>query len=361
MARTSGSRRLSYTEVSTAMTCFARWDMSYGGRLAGDTLRPRTIAPILSEGRAWGAAVAAWHAHAGELLASYYAHIALIESVAADQKQMYDAGVPCDPADIAVMQVQLGDKLDHYMATAEPLTGLTLLEGEFDVAIPSRHGKRSSNRYRYQCFIDGYTDGPRGQWIVEFKLRSTMHSVQQIELQRQYRWYAWALARARGMNPVGIIIDERWNESPRPPRMLKSGLPSHDKSQLVTPEDYLAVCEEHEVEPSADALEKFRSQRWQQRVPIMFREGELAEAGEELVAAGRLIQDLDSGALYPVRNASPMNCRNCRFREICANPQDRAFVDMAFERTTPKRLLVTTHKKERKQDGKVKESEPVAV
>ena len=69
-------RLLSHTEIDTALTCFARWDFAYGGHLAGATLKPREIAPVLSDGRAWGNAVAAYHAaDAGVLAEIGRAHV----------------------------------------------------------------------------------------------------------------------------------------------------------------------------------------------------------------------------------------------------------------------------------------------
>jgi hypothetical protein len=327
------------------MTCGARWAFQYGGQLTdGTTLRSRRIAPILSEGRAWGAAVAQWHANCEHVLASWYAHQAMLEALEADREEMLRAGIVVDPEQYVQMTDRLGAMLDHYMATTTPLRGLTLLEHQTVVPVPSRDKPgRASNLYRFQCFIDGYTeqyepDGSR--WLVEFKLRNQLEPVAFLQLGRQYRWYAWAHAHTqRGVTPAGVIIDQRWNELPREPRILKNGKASHDQRQLITEPDYLKVCEATGEDPSEDVLAKLKAIRWQQRVPILFRPGELVEAGRELTAAGMMIHDLDAGVLYPIRNASMANCRNCRFNEICAAPDDTLFVDTLIERGTPKRLL----------------------
>jgi hypothetical protein len=332
-------RRLSYSEIDTALSCWAKWDFSYGGRLAGDSLKPKEIAPILSNGRAWGAAVAAWHEHGGELLAGWYAQEALRESLAADESLMRAAGVPMVLEARLEAEERLTALLEHYMQTSVPLPNLTRVEGEINVPIPSRGGRRGSNAYRFQCFLDGYTSEDGKQWVVEFKLRNQLQPVPLIERSRQIRWYAWALARSQeGTDPVGVIVDERLNEVPKPARVLKGGKPSHAKDQMTTPERYAELCAEFGEVPKDDVIEALGARLWQQRVPLPFRRGEIDVAGQELVSAARLVRDLDSGLLTPIRNAKRQTCNGCRFERVCSEPGDRLYVDMLFDRVAPKRL-----------------------
>src|SRR5262245_31274066 len=109
-------RRLSYSEISTALTCTARWDFAYGGRLAGDALADRYIKPILRDGRAWGAGVAAYHAAGANLLALYEGVEAMRASLDADVKHMVDAGVATDAtfADRVNALAHLEAMLRHY-------------------------------------------------------------------------------------------------------------------------------------------------------------------------------------------------------------------------------------------------------
>lgn len=341
-------RLLSFTEISTAMTCFAQWDFAYGGRLAGSTLRAKGIAPQLSDGRAWGAAVAAWHANSGTLLASWAAHEALRASLDKDAAEMEKNGWPVSFDERMETENNLSAILDHYMTTSTPLPNLTSLEGEIVVPVPSRGGARGSTRYRFQCFLDGATeeDGV-GHQIVEFKLRGGLTPVPLIHKQRQPRWYAWAYMKAYGRPPAGVLIDERLKEAPKPPRTLKAKkkgdgidgrIPSHAKDQLCTPESYVDLCHEHGVEPHWDIVEHLGQRLWQQRVLLSLRPGELTAAGEELRDSAKLIRDLDSGELTPIRNASRMHCGGCKYRDVCAEPSDELFVDTLFERTVPKRL-----------------------
>lgn len=323
-------RLLSYSEIDTALTCWARWDMAYGGRLAGDCLEPKRLAPILSGGRAWGAAVAAYHAESSNLLGPWAGHVALKDSLHAD-------GADAPLEERIQVEIRLSEMLDHYIASAGPLGNLSRLEEQLVEPLPSRTGQRRSGAYRFLCFIDGWTvDADGHAWLVEFKLRKQLTPLRQIVLGRQIRWYAWALEQ-HGIKPVGVIVDERLNEVPKPPRILKSGKPSHAKDQLTTPEWYSMVCQEHEEDVNLETLVALGQRTWQQRAKIMFRAGEIEEAGHDLVSAAKLIRDLDSGELSPIRHASKMNCNGCRFRDVCSDPQDRYFVDELFDRKPPKR------------------------
>lgn len=337
------ARLLSHSEVDTAMTCFARWDFAYGGRLAGSTLKPKGIAPILSEGRAWGAAVAAWHAHGADLLGLWAASAALRESLESDEREMAERGFPVDLLDRLETEDRLTAMLEHYVATTEQLPNLTRLEDEVIVAIPSRKGGRASTRYRFLCRIDGFTDKAGQRWLVEFKLRRGLQPAELIQRSRQIRWYAWALAQTMKEPPIGVLVDERLNEVPRPARILKSGYPSHAVDQITTPDLYVDACHAADTPPKASTVDALAARVWQQRVPIMFRDGELEDAGRELVSAAKLIRDLDSGELEPIRHATRMTCGGCAFKTICDNPEDMLYVGTQFTRGQPKRDRVPKH------------------
>lgn len=339
------TRLLSFTEIETALTCFARWDFAYGGRLAGSTLKPLSTAPILSEGRAWGAAVAAWHAGQGTLLASYDAHTALADSVTSDADAAAKRGVPVPVDSQAEMIVRLGRMLDHYMATSIPLENLTKLEGEIIVPVPSRTGKRGSNAYGFQCLLDGWTVEKNGNpWIVEFKLRQGLQDPALMEKSMQYRLYTWAKIReGDGRAPVGILVDERLNEAPEPARIVQGAKrgtfrPSHDAKQMTTPELYVEACVQNDIDPMPDTVASLRGRVWQHRVPLMFRPSEIRETAQELVSAATLIGMLDRGEFQPIRNGARSRCRACKFSRICKSPNDGIFVESLYERTVPKRL-----------------------
>jgi hypothetical protein len=261
-------------------------------------------------------------------------------SIDADMSFMIEAGVMTDATVDQRTDAlhRLEAMLMHYVSLTDPMGNLTRLEDEIVVPIPSRSSARGSSRYQYGARIDGFTvDQNDNEWIVEFKLRGRLQPRWVIELLRQYRWYAWARQKESGRKVVGIIVDERLNATPKPPKILKDGSVSRDPRQVTTVPLYLAACDRQGQDPDPEMLLTLQARTWQQRVPILFRPGELDEAGRELTSAAIDIRDLDNGTRWPTRNASERACNMCRYRRICNDPVGD-LVDDLFLRVAPKRL-----------------------
>jgi hypothetical protein len=328
-------RTLSHSEVSTALDCQARWDFRYGEQLAGSSLKEKTVVPRLSEGKAWGAAVAAFHTSLGQLQPGQEAIDAMDRSLDADVELQKAEGLYSEEAH-EQMRTDLLAMLVHYTDTIEPIEMDPLTERELLVPIPSRGGARRSNRYRLLCYLDATSTSPDGSvWVEEFKLRGRLSDVRLIIRSPQIRWYAWAYWQTTGIRPAGVNVTERLRAIPKAPRVLKSGKLSHAKDQLCTLDAYIAACEEHDVEPDDVTADHLSRRQWQQRVPVVFRQDELDEVGRSLISAAKLIRDLDSGDLYPLRNARPAVCSGCPYTEICDDPRS-SFVDTQFNRRPPK-------------------------
>lgn len=316
-------RELSHSELRTLTSCEAMWDFRYGGRLAGDALAPRTVAARLSEGKVWGRAIAVWHETSDWGKASG----ALDDAIEAEESY---------PGEHEQMFYRLTEILAHYTRTSDALT-VTDPELAFDVALPAYWGGGRSNKYRLTGYLDGiHTDADGRTWIVEHKLRKTLSTYQQLALDRQGRRYAWAYERMTGMPVAGVIYNERLNEAPRPPKVLKSGAVSNDVRQFTTPELYAQACIAAGQQPSAETSDALAQRAWQRREWITFRPGELAETGQELAALAQRVHDIESGRL-PIREPAPAHCPGCAFREICPNPSDAALVDVLFARQPAKR------------------------
>lgn len=370
-------RKISFTEQSTLLTCQAQWDFTYGGYLAGTALKPKAVPLRLQEGRAWGAGVAAFHAAKEDKLDAGI--VALTGRLAAeaeelDEKGFYDADVHLQMVGkfVGILAQYAGEEEGRWA----PLAGLSRLEHELLVPLPSRSGKGDSSRYRLQVFFDGVLEDAEGRiWLVEFKLREKLSSLELITNSRQIRYYAWAWQRKYGRPVTGVIVDERLNEQPKPARWVKPkrkdegvsvdpdqaeelGAPysdkerevyigdegklvrrtvSHAKEQMTTPELYLAACERAGVGPVPETLEEIASRRWSQRERVFLTDAEIEESGTELVSLGRQVAAVDSGLVYPVRNVKPQTCNGCRFREICSNPKESELVDALFDRFPAKR------------------------
>lgn len=365
-------RDISYTEQSTLLTCQAQWDFNYGGYLAGTALRSKETPIILREGRAWGRAVAAFHEAKVDRLDA--AIIVLAEALEEDAQEQRDAGFyDADAHRLTV--AKLRKVLEQYAEETVPLS-LDRLEHELFVPLPSRSGSGDSNRYRLQVLFDGvHTDAEGRVWLVEFKLRGELTAFELIANSRQIRYYAWAWQRETGQAVTGVIVDERLNAMPKPARWVKPkkkdegivvdpdqaealGAPysekeleihkgdegkltrrtvSHAKDQLTTGELYTEACAKAGVEVDPEALEQISSRRWSQRRDVFLTSTEIEESGKELVSLGRQIAAIDSGQIFPVRNVKPQNCRGCRFREICNEPNDTDLVDSLFDRKPAKR------------------------
>ena len=336
-------RAVSHSEASVLLDCGLKWDLAYGGRILGHTLAPLVAHPRLRDGRAWGRAVAALHQH-GSITdhAVDEAQMALTISLSEDADQMMDAGV-FDQAEAQDTSDRLVAMLRHYAETTEPLR-LERLEEEILVPIPSRTGKRASNKYRLQCFFDGiHVDDEGRTFIVEFKLRGTLTDLEKIQRDRQIRWYAWAYREATGTEVDGVIVDERLNRAPEPPKVLKNGRPSMDQRQYTTKDlfreavaPFWSEMSDLAREEATAAAEAFDQRRWQARHVLFFRNDEINEAGHQIVSAARQIALMESGDLYPTRNPNPSRCGGCQFADICVTPTDLEFVRTNYRITEPK-------------------------
>jgi hypothetical protein len=353
----SSKRVLSWSEIDTVLTCQAKHDFRYGDQLAGSSLKEKAVAPLLSGGRAWGAAIAAWHTNSGELDAGLKAIAALDASLEEDADQQREFGV-FRQEDFDALRLELLQILHHHVDVVEPIPMDSVTERRLLVPLPSRTGERSSNRYWLVCYVDA-TEGwdeagwarsgearhgearlgeaRRGApWLDEFKLRGQLSDVRLIANSRQIRWYAWAFWRQFGVKPGGVWVNERLRQAPKPPVILKSGKVSHAVQQTCTPRAYEAACSETGEEPREATLEALRARRWFQRVPVVFRDGELEEAGRELVSAAQQIHALDQGQFLPLRNVKRSTCPSCPYRDICPAP-DNELIEALFERRPAKR------------------------
>lgn len=317
-------RLISHSEVSTLLTCQHRWDMSYGDQLAGSSLKPKAVSPTLQDGKALGAGVATYDTGAN----LDFAIDVMVDTLDEDADRLREFGLFNSIAfeESKTLLIQL---LEHYAAENAPM-GITRLEEEIIVPIPSRSGLRDSNRYRLQVFIDGIKEDHDGVWLVENKLRGQLSSLLMISLSRQIRWYAWAYRKQYGVEPAGVIVNERLKAVPAEVKFNKNG--SVSKKQTCTVDAYLAAGGDDE-----DVIAKLTAKNWQRREPVFLTTEEIDEAGQQLVSAGQQIRDFDTADRYPVRNPSPMFCGGCQFKDICPNPRDTELVDAWFERTTPKK------------------------
>lgn len=322
------TRLISHSEAAVLLDCQQKHDFSYGDQLTGSSLKPRTQHVRLREGKAWGRAMAVYHAGAGTVPALG----AISESLAEDAAEM-----TLMDDELEQMIEKLFALFTDYASTTEPI-GVHSTELALDVPIPARNSKRASTRYRFSGFIDAIQTDPYDRdWIIEFKLRGQLSSLEQVAFMRQIRWYAWAYQVQTGRKVAGVIVEERLNAAPKAARILQSGLPSHAKDQLTTPGMYAAACREHGVQPNPETLAALGERRWQARHTIFLSASEIEEAGLQLTSVAKQAALFDSGLLFPVRNPSQFRCPSCAYRDICNSPNDADLVDALFTRVPAKR------------------------
>lgn len=321
-------RLLSHSELTKMQECSAAWDFQFGYHLAGSSLRRREVPILLRDGKAWGAGVQALYSGDDPSYAMAY-------SLAYDFNQQLDNGL-ADLAELDRTYDFLRDLLIDYIAGSEPLD-LCETELELVVPLPGRSGG-TSNKYFFHGFLDGTElDEDGNRWIVEFKLRTQLSSLDQITKSRQIRRYAWAYEREFGEPVIGVKLDERLKALPKPARILKSGKVSHAKDQLTTARAYEAACYKQGEAPKPETSEALAQRRWQQRESVFLTPAEIEEAGEELVSLGKQVAQLDAGSLTPVRNPSRSRCPGCFYREICDDPKNTDLVEALFDRQPPKK------------------------
>lgn len=337
-------RPISWSEIQT-LDCTAKHAFGYTGHLTdGAALRRKVSKRKMREGKAWGGAVAAYHAHTGTNTARYAHGLAALRHVLDLEALELAAQGLYDPFDRDDLETRLADILWHYATLTDPLA-LQQPELELRVPIRSRTGRRASTLYEFHGYVDGLVIDAHGIWVYEAKLRDNLFSLEQIADSRQTRFYAAAVQQQLGIQVVGVIVDERRNELPKPARWVKGRkkgdgtVPSHATDQLTTPESYLDACREAGVDPVEETLEALTSRRWQARHRLFYSQAELADAAAELTAGAQLVAMLDSGRLRPFRNPSPTRCAMCPFRgAVCRDPGDHDLIDLDYERVPPKRL-----------------------
>jgi len=159
-------------------------------------------------------------------------------------------------------------------------------------------------------------------WILDHKTAAQFGQTEHLELDQQCGSYYWALKQLLGLDIAGVIYSEWRKKVPKEPDMLKSGLPSKNKSQSTTPELYKKKLEELglDIEMYADFLQTLQNdgQQYFRRIPIHRSAEELKALEANIV--NEAIDMIDNPRIYP--NPSRWNCNGCQFRSVCLMRQE---------------------------------------
>ena len=108
-------------------------------------------------------------------------------------------------------------------------------------------------------------------WLVEFKLRGALLGAGHPVLAAA-SLDAWGARPSHGITPVGVLVDERLNLAPAPPRIvrterkaegIKGMTVSHATDQATTVDDYLAACREYDTEANPSTTQALHQRQWQ--------------------------------------------------------------------------------------------------
>lgn len=172
----------------------------------------------------------------------------------------------------------------------------------------------------YQARIDMVArHGDGSLWLWDHKTAAYVggdHSF--LDLDTQISSYFWIYEQSYGELPKGMMYNELAKKVPQPPRTLKSGALSQDKSQNTTLSLYLEEIERRglDSEPYSAMLDYLatKEEDYFLRTPVIRTIAEIEEQSKYI--RWELVDMLGDPSIYP--NPSKMYCNTCPFRAPCA-------------------------------------------
>lgn len=291
-------RSITRSEIRALLDCEAKWDFSYGDRLAGSSLQAIEPPEVLRLGSSWDAIVKAYNRReaVGPVLRAglYMGEDNRLPKLAHRYAGMY---APMGTKEVAPFRVELYPHLD---VTIQPDD---LLEK------------------------DGYL------WYIEYKLRKSLTGLEYLQRDLQGMLYVYG-ARKSGINIKGVLFDEMLNESPTDMRYKKDGGPS--RVQSCSAAEYIRGCEAINFDPDPEVLARLEERRVHQRIPIDYYDYDLEEMDVMLKSVLSHVTLLETGFMFPKRVRNPMVCRFCEYNQICEHPEPD-LVDFHFTRRKARR------------------------
>lgn len=294
-------RYITRSEIRSLLDCEARWDFRYSDRLAGSSLEPIVVPNLLALGTSWDTVV------------KTYNHGGSVGAVLLDLYKGEDNRI-----------VHLAHR---YASLYKPMRTVTVKPFIVEILPGMKVAIQPDDRL---------IDENGRTWLVEYKLRTSLTSLEYLQRDLQGMLYVYG-ARKSGKEVAGVIFDEMLNELPTEMRFKKDGGPS--KVQSCSVQEYIRGCEAIGFDPDPDIVAKLEVRRVHQRVPIEFYDFDLEGIDDLLKSAELHIQLLERGAMYPKRIRNPMMCRLCEFNPICEHP-DPDLIDFTFTRREARRNRV---------------------
>ncbi len=170
--------------------------------------------------------------------------------------------------------------------------------------------------------IDLVVERKDGIWIVDHKTAASAYDARALDVDDQLTGYCYIYWRLTGEVPRGAIYNALIKDPPGPPRLLKDGSLSKDKSQRTTYDLYLAEIKTLKLDKAdyTDILEYLKEKSWKQ---FFVRDG-LTRNLEELKSFEKRLyyeyQDMKSVIRSPDRaypNPSQRTCPGCSMIPLC--------------------------------------------
>jgi hypothetical protein len=171
--------------------------------------------------------------------------------------------------------------------------------------------------------IDLVVRRPDGIWIVDHKTAASAYDARALDVDDQLTGYAYIYYRLTGDVPRGVIYNALIKDPPKPPRILKDGSLSKDKSQRTTYDLYLQAIEENDLDASdyEDFLALLKEKHWHQfflRDTLEKNLHEIQQFEKRLYAEYLdMQQTLSKPDFWAYPNPSQWNCGSCSYVALC--------------------------------------------
>lgn len=214
------------------------------------------------------------------------------------------------------LEIELGlGMLEHYYQWAPLHDDFTPLHVELEFEVPIT-GLNAVYQGRLDMLIE---DRDGRYWIVDHKTAGSLDkSVDFLDMDEQCGSYAWALQEKLGIQVAGVIYNELLKTVPQPPKVLKSGALSVDKSAHTTYNLFLTSLVErgYDAAPYRDYLDHLASQpdRYFRRTQVHRSQRELSLLGERIALEAQEMMNPDI-AIYP--NPNKFSCSRCEYKQPC--------------------------------------------
>jgi len=153
-------------------------------------------------------------------------------------------------------------------------------------------------------------------WVWDHKTAKILHdNVEWLDIDSQASAYYWVTKRVLGIDAAGVTFNQLKKSVPVPPRILKSGKVSKDRSQKTSKELLWKAVAETGANPMEyqEFIESFEEPEFFRRIDTLRSEDELEQIG--LLILMEAIDMLGDPFIYP--NPGLFNCMFCEFKTPC--------------------------------------------